>query len=76
MTKDVLPYAMVGGNPAKILKYRLPEEDIARPLALNLYPLPEETLMKPQPLLSSGDISARERGVSGYQVSQACGANK
>lgn len=76
VTKDVPPYAVVGGNPAKILKYRLPEEDIARLLALNLYQLPEETLMELQPLLSSGDILALERGVSGYQVSQACGANK
>lgn len=26
VTKDVPPYAVVGGNPARILKYRLPEE--------------------------------------------------
>ncbi|MNP37604.1 Chloramphenicol acetyltransferase [compost metagenome] len=76
VTKDVPPYAVVGGNPAKILKYRLPENVISRLLALNLYQLPEEMLVELQPLLSSGDISALELAVSRYQVSQACGANK
>ncbi|QLS55327.1 MULTISPECIES: CatB-related O-acetyltransferase [Citrobacter] len=60
VTKDVPPYAVVGGNPAKIIKYRLPVGDIERILALNLYQLPEESLVKMQPLLSSGNISALE----------------
>ncbi len=29
MTKDVPPYAVVGGVPAKIIKYRFDEETIA-----------------------------------------------
>lgn len=33
VTKDVPPYAIVGGNPAKIIKYRFDEETIARLLA-------------------------------------------
>ena len=28
MTKDVPPYAIVGGNPAKIIKYRFSEDII------------------------------------------------
>src|SRR6185312_6866720 len=28
VTRDVPPYAIVGGNPAKIIKYRFPEETI------------------------------------------------
>jgi virginiamycin A acetyltransferase len=28
VTKDVPPYAIVGGNPAKVIKYRFPEEQI------------------------------------------------
>jgi virginiamycin A acetyltransferase len=28
VAKDVPPYAIVGGNPAKIIKYRFPEEQI------------------------------------------------
>lgn len=34
VTKDVPPYAIVGGNPAKIIRYRFPEEIIQRFLAL------------------------------------------
>lgn len=30
VTKDVPPYAIVGGNPAKVLRYRFDEETIAR----------------------------------------------
>lgn len=28
VTKDVPPYAVVGGNPAKLIKYRFTEEQI------------------------------------------------
>ena len=28
MTKDVPPYAIVGGNPAKVIKFRFKEEQI------------------------------------------------
>ena len=28
VTKDVSPYAIVGGNPAKLIKYRFSEEQI------------------------------------------------
>ena len=29
VTKDVPPYAIVGGNPAKVIRYRFDEETIA-----------------------------------------------
>lgn len=64
VTKDVPPYAVVGGNPAKMIKSRFSADDVARIIALKLYELPEETLIKLQPLLSSGDISALEWEVS------------
>jgi len=34
VTKDVPPYAIVGGNPARIIKYRFPERTIERLLTL------------------------------------------
>ncbi|WP_084266125.1 CatB-related O-acetyltransferase [[Mycoplasma] testudinis] len=34
VTKDVPPYAIVGGNPAKIIKYRFSEPDIAKLLEM------------------------------------------
>lgn len=60
VTKDVPPYAVVGGNPAKIIKYRFAHADVNRIKSLNLYALPENKLIELQPLLSSGDISALE----------------
>lgn len=63
VTKDAPPYAVVGGNPAKFIKFRFSEDDIARITALKLYEHPEELLIQWQPLLSSGDISALEHKV-------------
>lgn len=63
VTKDVPPYAVVGGNPAKFIKFRFSEDNIARITALKLYEHPEELLIQWQPLLSSGDISALEHKV-------------
>lgn len=60
VTKDVPPYAVVGGNPAKIIKYRFSHADVDRIKSLNLYELPENKLIELQPLLSSGDISTLE----------------
>ena len=34
MTKDVPPYAIVGGVPAKVIKYRFDEETIKKLLEL------------------------------------------
>ena len=41
VTKNVPPYAVVGGNPAKIIKYRFDEETIAELLALHIYDRPD-----------------------------------
>lgn len=35
------PYAIVGGVPAKIIKYRFPQEQIEKLLALKIYDLDE-----------------------------------
>ena len=34
VTKDVPPYAVVGGNPAKVIKYRFPQETIEKLLKI------------------------------------------
>ncbi|MFB9224735.1 CatB-related O-acetyltransferase [Paracoccus cavernae] len=44
VTKDVPPYAIVGGVPAKVIKYRFPPELIARLLATEWWNYPLEVL--------------------------------
>jgi len=56
VTKDVPPYAVVGGVPAKIIKYRFPEEDIEKLLSLKLYELDEKQFLKMREQLQTEDI--------------------
>ncbi|GAN89233.1 CatB-related O-acetyltransferase [Gluconobacter thailandicus] len=58
VTKDVPPYAIVGGNPAKLIKYRFSESIITRLLALAWWDWPEDLLQERIPDLMSEDIEA------------------
>jgi len=46
VTKDVVPYAVVGGNPAKLIKMRFSEEMVARLLKSKWWEYPDEQLLK------------------------------
>ena len=46
VTKDVPPYAVVGGVPAKIIKYKFPQEMIDRLLEIKWWYLPDEEISK------------------------------
>jgi acetyltransferase-like isoleucine patch superfamily enzyme len=65
VTKDVPPYAIVAGNPARIVKYRFNEQQITKLLKIGWWDFPIETIraLYPQLLSSSIDdfISAAEK---------------
>jgi acetyltransferase-like isoleucine patch superfamily enzyme len=46
VTKDVLPYTVVGGVPAKTIKYRFPQEVIDRLEEVQWWNLPDEEITK------------------------------
>ena len=46
VTKDVPPFAIVGGIPAKVIKYRFPEEMIKRLMEIQWWNLPDEEITK------------------------------
>ncbi|MBU3846688.1 MAG: CatB-related O-acetyltransferase [Candidatus Acinetobacter avistercoris] len=56
VTKDVPPYAVVGGVPATIIKYRFSETDIEKLLSLNLYELEEKQFLKMREQLQTDDV--------------------
>lgn len=63
VTKDVEPYSLVGGNPAKIIKKRFSQEVIERLTALHVYDLPEDKLIKIHAYLCGNDIDALEKAI-------------
>jgi len=74
VTKDVPPYAIVGGNPAKVVKYRFSEKVIASLLEIKWWDWPESYVRSVIPLLVSADI---ETFLSkAYEVNRAICANR
>lgn len=61
VTKDVAPYSIVAGNPAKKIKMRFDENVIDRLLKLKIYDLSEEQFNLIRPYLCDNDIDALEK---------------
>ena len=57
------PYAVVGGNPARVIKFRFAEPVISRLLALRIYDLDEAVIDGLTDFLCAGDIDALEQAV-------------
>ncbi|MEO7797920.1 MAG: CatB-related O-acetyltransferase [Opitutaceae bacterium] len=58
VTKDVPPYAIVGGVPAKLIRFRFSEDEIARMLALRWWDWDEQRLRASQPWFVQTDVAA------------------
>jgi acetyltransferase-like isoleucine patch superfamily enzyme len=58
VTKDVPGYAIYGGNPAKLIRMRFPEEIIKTFEAIKWWDWPLEDINKTIPILQSADITA------------------
>jgi hypothetical protein len=58
VTKDVPPYAIVAGNPAKVIRYRHTEEQRAALLEIKWWDWTDEEVREAVPLLAGSDIDA------------------
>lgn len=56
VTRDVEPYAIVGGVPARLLRYRYPKEDVAILLELAWWTWPEGDLREAASLMAQSDV--------------------
>lgn len=61
VTRDVDPYTIVGGNPAKPIRKRFDDDQITMLLEMAWWDWPEDQLKAAMPLLCNGDIGALHR---------------
>jgi virginiamycin A acetyltransferase len=62
VTKSVPPYAIVGGNPATVLRYRFDEATVERLLAIKWWDWDGGKIARNMAALCAGDVAALERG--------------
>ncbi|HWA73958.1 MAG TPA: CatB-related O-acetyltransferase [Polyangiaceae bacterium] len=74
VTRDVPPYAIVGGNPAQLIKYRFSEAVIASLLEIKWWDWPESYVRSVLPQLVSADIETFLR--KAYEVNLAIRADR
>ncbi|AMJ63480.1 chloramphenicol acetyltransferase [Bosea sp. PAMC 26642] len=65
VTRDVPPFAIVAGNPARIVRYRMSEEAIAELLAKRWWDLPDTEIRRLIPVLTSDKVDDLPGGTTG-----------
>jgi acetyltransferase-like isoleucine patch superfamily enzyme len=58
VVKDVPPYAIVGGNPGRVIRFRFDEATIARLLTIRWWDWPDARVRAAAPKLLSNDLTA------------------
>jgi virginiamycin A acetyltransferase len=58
VTRDVPPYSVVGGNPARVVKQRFPAEVVAELLAIRWWDWPVERITRNLPAIVGADLDA------------------
>lgn len=58
VTRDVDPYTIVAGNPARMVRRRFDDSHVERLLEMRWWDWSEEQLKNAMPLLTSGDVDA------------------
>ena len=76
VTKDVEPYSVVGGNPARLIKKRFSQELIDLMLQWKWWDLEPEQLVEALPLLCSPDLERVRERVSALLDQKNTGAQK
>ena len=61
ITKDVEPYAIMGGNPARLIRKRFEDHLIGMLMEMRWWDWPEDQLRAAMPLLTSGDVAELHR---------------
>jgi len=60
VTSDVPPYAVVGGNPARVIRMRFDETTVERLVRIAWWDWPAERVSRAIPLISQADVDALE----------------
>jgi len=66
VTRDVPPYAIVGGSPAAVIKYRFDTATVETLMSLSIYDWPEEKFNALKRQLCSSDLNALKQALSEY----------
>lgn len=69
VVRDVPPYAVVGGNPARVIRYRHSEEQREALLEIRWWDWPEERVREAVPLLAGDDVDAFIDWARAYEAS-------
>lgn len=61
VVKDVAPYTIVGGNPARAIRARFDDEAIETLCGMRWWTWPDDVIRRASPILCSGDLAALVR---------------